>query len=128
MRSPGMAEGLSRVQSGPAHARLFCLRNLKKSPVSHVEVSPWEKPVGLLQSRDRRELICMPRRQPVSRARGEQRQPNWLCRQKVLSYPHHDLPQEDVKHRTNNAIFPDHHLQDQQRVPHWSLSQPSVWR
>lgn len=89
----------------------------EKKPCSHVEVSPWEKPVGLLQSRDRRELICMPRRQPVSRARGEHRQPNWLCRQKVLSYPHHDLPQEDVKHRTNNAIFPDHHLQDQQRVP-----------
>lgn len=42
----------------------------KKQPVSRAEVSSWEKPVGLLQSRDRRELICMPWRQPVSRALG----------------------------------------------------------
>lgn len=95
MRSPGMAGGLSRVESGPAHSRLFCA-TLKKSPVSCVEVSPWEKPVGLLWSRDRRELICMPQRQPVSRAWGKQRQPNWLCRQKVLSYPHRGLTQWDV--------------------------------
>lgn len=73
-------------------------------------------------SRDRRELICMPLRQPVSRAWGEQRQPNWLCRQKVLSYPHRGLTQWDVKHRTSNAIFPDHHLQNWQQVLRWSLS------
>lgn len=47
MRSPGMAGGLSRVKSGPAHARFFCAA-LEKTPVSRVEVSPWEKPVGLL--------------------------------------------------------------------------------
>lgn len=47
MRSPEMAGGLSRAESGPAHARLFCAA-LEKNPVSHVEVSPWEKPVGLL--------------------------------------------------------------------------------
>lgn len=92
MRSPGMAGGLARVESGLAHSRLFCA-TLKKSPVSRAEVSPGEKPVGLLWSRDRRELICMPQRQPVSRARGKQRQPNWLCRQKVLSYPHRGLTQ-----------------------------------
>lgn len=79
---------------------------LEKSTVSRAEVSSQEKPVGLLQSRDRRELICMPRRQPASRAPGEQRQPNWLCRRKVLSYPHRGLTKRDAEHRTSNRISP----------------------
>ena len=43
---------------------------LEEDTISSAKVSPWEKPVGLLQTGDRRELICMPWRQPVSRALG----------------------------------------------------------
>lgn len=88
MRSPEMFGGLSKVEPGPAHDRFFRLGNPGKSRLSVV-------PRFLL---GRNQLVC-------SRAEtggssyacrgdsrwaepwGEHRQPNWLCRQKVLSYP-----------------------------------------
>lgn len=131
MRSPGMVGGLSGVEYGPAHDRLFCLAN------------PGKKAPSVLSRflLGRNQLVCSRAetggssyacRGDSQRAEpwGEQRQPNWLCRQKVLSYPHRGLTESYAKHRTSNAIFPHPSPAGSARlVPaRLPLSRPSGWR
>lgn len=52
MKSPGVVGGLSRAESGQLMTGSSVWPNLEKSTISHVKVSPKEKPVGLLQRQE----------------------------------------------------------------------------
>lgn len=84
-----------------------CAALEKNNTDSHVEVCPWEKPVGLLQSRDRRELICMPWRQPVSRAWGNRGSQIGRVDKRCFHTPI-VVSLSEMLNRTSNAVYAHH--------------------